>query len=77
MEVLLIPAEWVALNGNDVTVQFTVKPAGHMLDDEQTLQQSLNEADRIVMPPMLKQFDTQGEPLRVKGVKHTVPRRSP
>ena len=65
-------AELVAHNGNEVTVQFTVKLTGHMLDDEQTLQHSLNEAGQIVMQPMLKQFDTNGEPICVNGVKHTV-----
>jgi len=70
-------AELVAHNGNEVTVQFTVKLTGHMLDDEQALQQSLNEAGQIAMQPMLKQFDTKGEPIRVNGVKHTVRMRSP
>ena len=43
-----------------------------MLTDEQALQQSLNEAGQAAMVPMLKQFDTHGEPIRVQGVKHTV-----
>jgi len=70
-------AELVAHNGNEVTVQFTVKLTGHMLDDEQALQQSLNEAGQVAMQPMLKQFDTNGEPIRVDGVKYTVRMRSP
>jgi len=65
-------AELVIHNGNEVTVQFTVKLTGSMLDDEQALQQSLNEAGRVAMQPMLKQFDTNGEPIRVNGIKHTV-----
>ena len=63
--------------GNEVTVQFTVKLTGSMLDDEQALQRSLNQAGQIAMQPMLKQFDTNGEPIRVDGVKHTVRIRSP
>lgn len=70
-------AELVAHNGNEVTVQFTVTLTGHMLDDEQALQKSLNAAGQIVMQPMLKQFDTNGEPIRINGVKHTVRMRSP
>ena len=70
-------AELVNQNGNEVTVQFTVKLTGSMLDDEQTLQRSLNAAGQIAMQPMLKQFDTNGEPIRVEGVKHTVRIRSP
>jgi hypothetical protein len=77
MEVISMPAELVAHNGNEVTVQFTVKLTGQMLDDEQTLQHALNEAGQIVMQPMLKQFDANGEPIRVDGVKHTVRMRSP
>ncbi|KKR96830.1 MAG: hypothetical protein UU48_C0023G0001 [Candidatus Uhrbacteria bacterium GW2011_GWF2_41_16] len=70
-------AELMAYKGNEVTVQFTVKLTGHMLDDEQALQKSLNEAGQIVMQPMLKQFDTNGETIRVNGVKHTARMRSP
>jgi len=70
-------AELVNHDGNEVTVQFTVKLTGSMLDDEQALQQSLNEAGQIAMQPMLEQFDTKGEPIRVNGIKHTVRARSP
>jgi len=70
-------AELVNQNGNEVTVQFTVKLTGSMLDDEQALQRSLNEAGQKAIQPMLKQFDTNGEPIRVDGVKHTVRIRSP
>jgi hypothetical protein len=70
-------AKLVVHNGNEVTVQFTVKLTGSMLDDEQALQQSLNEAGQIAMQPMLTQFDTNGEPVRVNGIKHTVRMRSP
>ena len=65
-------AELINHDGNEVTVQFTVKLTGSMLADEQSLQQSLNEAGQIAMQPMLKQFDTNGEPIRVDGIKHTV-----
>ena len=70
-------AKLVNQNGNEVTVQFTVKLTGSMLDDEQALQQSLNQAGQIAMQPMLEQFDTNGEPIRVNGIKHTVWARSP
>ena len=57
---------------NTLTIQLTVPLTGQMLHDEQALQQSLNEAGQVAMAPMLKQFDTQGEPIRVNGVKQTV-----
>ncbi len=65
-------AELISQNGNEVTVQFTVKLTGAMLNDEQALQQSLNEAGQVAMTPMLEQFDTNGEPIRINGIKHTV-----
>jgi hypothetical protein len=72
MEFISMLAELVKHNGNEVTVQFTVKLTGSMLADEQALQRSLNEAGQIAMRPMLEQFDTNGEPIRVGDVKHTV-----
>ncbi len=62
----------IGQQGSTITVQFTVELTGQMLNDEQALQQSLNTAGQIAMQPMLKQFDTKGEPIRVAGVKHTV-----
>jgi hypothetical protein len=77
MEVLLMLAELVTHNGNEVTVQLKVTLTGSILEDEQALQQSLNAAGQIAMQPILKQFDTKGEPIRVNGIKHTVRVRSP
>jgi len=48
-----------------------------MLTDEQALQQSLNEAGQAAMVPMIKQFDTNGEPIRINGIKHTVKNYAP
>jgi len=70
-------AKLIAQNDNEVTVQFTFKLAKSMLDDEIALQQALNEAGQAAMQPMLTQFDTNGEPIRVNGIKHTVRVRSP
>ena len=67
-----MPAKLIEHNNNTLTIQFTVELTGQMLHDEQFLQQSLNEAGQVAMIPMIKQFDTHGEPIRVNGVKHTV-----
>ena len=72
-----MPATLIEQKDNRVTVQFTVELTGQMLADEQALQQSLNEAGQVAMVPMLKQFDTHGEPIRVGGVKHTVKNYAP
>jgi hypothetical protein len=71
------PAELIEQKGNRITVQFTLELTGQMLRDEQTLQQALNEAGQVAMPPLLKQFDTNGEPIRVNGIKHTVKAYAP
>jgi len=67
-----MPAKLIQQKGSTITVQFTVELTGQMLKDEQALQQSLNEAGQAAMAPMIKQFDTNGERIRVNGVKHTV-----
>ncbi|MCK5128030.1 MAG: ISKra4 family transposase [candidate division Zixibacteria bacterium] len=72
-----MPAKLIEQNSNKITIQFTVELTGQMLTDEQALQESLNEAGQAAMAPMLKQFDTNGEPIRINGVKHTVKSYAP
>ena len=72
-----IPVKLIEQNGDRITVQFTVELTGQMLKDEQALQQSLNEAGQAAMVPMIKQSATNGEPIRVNGVKHTVESYAP
>lgn len=72
-----MPATLIEHKESTLTIQLTVELTGQMLADEQALQQSLNEAGQIAMGPMLKQFDTRGEPIRVGGVKHTVKHYAP
>ena len=72
-----MPAMLLEQKDNTITVQFTCTLTGQMLEDEQSLQQSLNQAGQAAMVPILKQFDTNGEPIRVNGVKHTVKNYGP
>jgi len=72
-----MPAKLIEQKDNRVTIQLTVELTGQMLTDEQALQQSLNEAGQVAMVPMIKQFDTHGEPIRVQGVKHTAKDHAP
>jgi len=67
-----MPAKLIDQTDRKLTIQFTVELTGQMLTDEQSLQESLNEAGQVAMEPMIKQFDTHGEPIRVNGIKHTV-----
>ena len=72
-----MPAKLIEQKNNKVTIQFTVELTGQILTDEQTLQQSLNDAGQAAMVPMIKQFDTNGEPIRINGIKHTVKNYAP
>jgi hypothetical protein len=72
-----MPATLIEQKDHTLTIQFTVGLTGRMLEDEQALPQSLNEAGQVAMVPMLKQFDTHGEPIRIGGVKHTVKNYAP
>ncbi len=65
-------AKLIEQKNNTLTIQLTVELTGQMLRDENSLQQSLNDAGMVAMGPMIKQFDTNGEPIRVNGIKHTV-----
>ena len=65
-------AKLIDQKNNTLTIQFTVELTGQMLRDENSLQQSLNDAGMVAMEQMIKQFDTKGEPIRVNGIKHTV-----
>lgn len=67
-----MPATLIEQKNNTLTIQLTVQLTGHMMNDEQGLQHALNEAGRVAMVPMIQQFDTCGEPIRVNGIKHTV-----
>lgn len=72
-----MPAQLIKQHDDTLTIQLTVKLTGQMLEDEHALQQALNEAGRTAMVPMIKQFDTNGEPIRVNGIKHTVKNYGP
>ena len=72
-----MPAQLISQEDKTLTIQFTVDLTGQMLKDEQALQNALNEAGQVAMGPMIRQFDTQGEPIRVNGVKHTAKVYSP
>ena len=72
-----MPVNVIKQDKDGITVHITVPFTRSMLQDELTLQDGLNEVGRAVMEPMIKQFDTQGEPIRIGGVKHTVKAFSP
>ena len=72
-----MPVNVIKQEKDGITVQIRVPFTHSMLDDELALQEGLNEAGRAIMSPMIKQFDTRGEPIRIGGIKHTVKAFSP
>lgn len=70
-------AEFIKRTDGEVEIKFTMKLTGSMLADEQTLLENLNKAGRLAMEPIIEQFDTKGEPIRVGNIKHTAKDRTP
>lgn len=66
-----MPAQLIEQKGNTIKVQFTFELTGQMLRDEQSLQDVINEAGQAAMGPMLKQFDTKGEPTSASTASST------
>jgi hypothetical protein len=55
--------------GTTVTVETTIEIGGPILKAEAAIQVAVNEVGAAAMVEALKQFDADGEPLMVGGVK--------
>lgn len=64
-----MPATIVSRNQKSFTVQVEVPYSNSMLDGEEKLQQSLNEAGCVATGEILQQFDTDGSMIEVGGIK--------
>lgn len=56
---------------NTVTIQVTIPLTRSMLDSEQAIQQTLNQAGVLATAEALKQFDTDGSPLLIGSTRWT------
>ncbi len=64
-----MPATIKSVSGDTVTLEVTVKLSGSMLDSEQAILNSMNEAGSLATGEALKRFDTDGSRLEIGGEK--------
>jgi hypothetical protein len=65
-------AEMIARNGNELSIQVTIKLAGSLLEMENTLLDGCNEIGCLATTEALKIFDTDGSPIKWGDTKMTV-----
>jgi hypothetical protein len=58
-------------NGDEITVQITIKLTGSMLDMEQAIQLALNEGGLLATQEALIKFEATGAPIKIAGVNLT------
>jgi hypothetical protein len=54
-----------------VTIQVRIPLSRSLLDTEQAIQQALNDAGLLATTEALRQFDTDGSPLRIGQTRYT------
>ena len=64
-------AKIISTTGAGVTIQVTVPFKKSMLESEETILACINEAGALATKEALTHFDTDGEPIILKNVKHT------
>ena len=64
-------AEIIARNGNELTIQVTIKLTGSLLEMENTILDSCNEIGGLATTEALKKFDTDGSPIKLGDTKMT------
>ena len=65
-------AEIIARNGNDLTIQVTIKLTGSLMEMENTILDGCNEIGCLATTEALKIFDTDGSPIKLGDTKMTV-----
>ncbi|MBW8003962.1 MAG: ISKra4 family transposase [Planctomycetes bacterium] len=61
----------VSLSRNEVVVKVSIPLTSSMLNTEESIQKSLNEAGCLATQVALSRFDTNGDPIQVKGDRFT------
>ena len=64
-------AKLIAVEGDIVSVELTIKLSRSMLESEETILNTLNEAGCIATGEALKRFDTDGSAILIGGTKWT------
>ena len=61
----------ITRNGDEVTVQITMKLTGSMLDMETTIQSAVNEGGTLATREALTKFDANGVPIKIAEITLT------
>jgi predicted GIY-YIG superfamily endonuclease len=64
-------AKIVACNGNELTLQVTVKLTGSLMEMENTILDGCNEIGHLATKEALQKFDTDGSPIKLGETKMT------
>jgi hypothetical protein len=64
-------AKIITRNGNELTIQVTIKLIGSLLEMENTILDSCNEIGRLATTEALQKFDTDGSPIKLGETKMT------
>ena len=67
-----IMAKIVSHEGNELTLQMTVKLRGSLMNMEKTILDGCNEMGGLATAEALQKFDTDGSPIKLGGVKMAV-----
>ena len=59
-----------------MTYEITLELTGSMLEMEEQIQVAVNELGKAATRSALSEFDTNGEPVVVKGERHTAKQRA-
>ena len=65
-------AKVVAYEGNELTLQVTVKISGSLMEMENAILDGCNEMGSLATAEALQKFDTDGSPIKLGEVKMTV-----
>jgi len=68
-------AEIVARNGNELTLQVTVKLRGSLMEMENSILDGCNEMGSLATQEALQRFDTDGSSIKLGGTKMTAPHK--
>jgi hypothetical protein len=66
-----MPASLISQSDSEITVQIKFPVGGPMLENEELIQKSLNEAGQIATACILGRFDTDGSPIQVGDIRFT------
>lgn len=64
-------AQVISRSGSDITIQVKISLKESMLESEQSIVDGVNEAGSLATEEALKEFDTDGSPIVMGGVKFT------